>query len=172
MQDGGLVSQKPRVSLAKCTREGVPDVVGRPIGHLRSRLNCSINEAVRIAVHRITIQRRIFNFTQGHPIHPIGYQRLSRIRPKSYASSNLSHTVRNRRHANPGRPPPNSGRRGTLRARRRHGRDANRVNWCTMSTHLRCKLELREWRIRGAHPYHDPDGFRPCSRRTVNPRRW
>ena len=97
--DGGLIPMKFRGSLTKMTHEGVWTDLGRPIGHLRSRLNHGISEAVHIAVHRITILRHRYNFIPSHPIHPIGYQRLTRNPPKRYPPSNPSHTTRNRWHA-------------------------------------------------------------------------
>jgi hypothetical protein len=45
--DGGLIIKYLRVSLAKCTREGVWHDLSRPIKNLRSRLDSTYNEPVQ-----------------------------------------------------------------------------------------------------------------------------
>ena len=58
--DGGFIIKYPRVSLAKCTREGVLGILSRPIQDRRSRLDRDTHEPAHIISRWIVDRRRRF----------------------------------------------------------------------------------------------------------------
>lgn len=100
--DGGFIIKYSRVSLTKCTREGVSSKSGRWIPRGRRGLDHNISETVRGADRPNRDQRRRFKYLGVALIHPI---RSLPSGSNRYARSNLLRPVAIRRQT--GHLPPN-----------------------------------------------------------------